>query len=221
MKLYINEISVLVLIIFYLPIVIWALRKIWASHLHGLTKLFAMFSAYVMAYLIPLGDVTYNSIAMAKLCPIAGMRIYKTVKVEGYLTDLGDGDILKKYPYQYIETKTYQTKPDRSLYYRKYEKQSDGTITSRLIDQPTAEYEVRRRGLRYDQTIHAEKASWVIENRITKEIIAEWLFFRALPGWLDRVLVYRWFGYGGSALSCTSRSDFSSWEQKVLLPKNI
>lgn len=219
MKLYISDLSIIVLVIFYLPIVLWVLRIIWKSNLKGATKTTALIGTLIVAYLIPLGDVTYNSIAMAKVCPTAGLHVYKTVEVEGYLTDIGDGDILKKYPYRFIETP--QLKTDGTYYWIHYERQPDGTISRGQLDQPKAEYEVRYGDGHYDQSTHTEKASWVIQSRITKETIAEWLFFRALPGWLDRVLVYRWFGSGGSALSCTSRSDFSSWEQKVLLPKQL
>jgi len=181
--------------------------------------------ATVLAYVIPLGDVTINSLAMAKVCPTAGLHIYKTVEVEGYI-DSGSELTLRQSPYKFIESPQFQI--NQTYRWKRFEKQPDGSISVKELLQPTAEYEVlmgntyakfngyERAG--YDQNTHTEKDRWLIRNRLTGEVLAEWLFYRALPGWVDRVLVYRWFGTGGSALSCTSGSDVSGWREKVLIP---
>ncbi|MDD2774937.1 MAG: hypothetical protein PHU06_03180 [Gallionella sp.] len=120
---------------------------------------------------------------------------------------------------------------DGTYYWVRTEKKPDGSITRIELSQPTAEYEVltgggyaEYRGLKLDENYNpetlTEKSRWVIRNRITGEVLAEWLFFNAIAGWLDNVLVYRWFGTGGGASSCTHNSDFSSWPKKILLPKH-
>ncbi|MDD2774879.1 MAG: hypothetical protein PHU06_02870, partial [Gallionella sp.] len=86
MKLYITAPSVFVLIVFYLPVVLWVLWRIGRSpRWRGMKKAGVMLLALLLAYAIPLGDVTYNSMAMAKVCPRAGLHIYKTVEVDGFI----------------------------------------------------------------------------------------------------------------------------------------
>jgi len=93
MKLYITAMSLFVLAVFYLPVVFWLLRRLWRSpRWPGMKKVGILFVAILLAYAIPLGDVTINSLAMAKVCPGAGLHIYKTVEVEGFSGDLGGRD---------------------------------------------------------------------------------------------------------------------------------
>lgn len=222
MKLYITEMSLFFLVLFYLPLVIWALLKLLKQPIHIAKKTALAILLLAAAYAIPLGDVTVNSLAMAKVCPTAGLHIYKTVEVDGFIGSTA----LRDTPYRFNESPTLQV--DGSYYWRRFEKQADGSISVTDLDKPTAEYEVltpngyaESLGIRldgYDQGTHQSR--WLIRNRVTGEVMAEWLFFSALPGWVDRFLVYRWFGTGGSALSCTWGSDFSGWREKVLIPKH-
>lgn len=225
MKLYITDLSLYVLAIFYLPLVLWVLWRVWRSlQWQGSKKAGVLLLALLLAYVIPLGDVTFNSLAMAKVCSSAGLHIYKTVEVEGFIGsyDLHGGQ------YQFYESPTLRT--NGTYYWKRFEKQPDGSISVKDLAQPSAEYEVLRgngygeyRGLKldgyYDPETHTKKSHWVIRNRITRDVLAEWLFFRAMAGWLDRILVYRWFGTGGDALSCTRNSDFSGWPEEILLPR--
>jgi len=217
--------SLFVLVVFYLPLVLWVLKRIWNSpRWHGIKKAGILILALILAYAIPLGDVTVNSLAMAKVCPTAGLHIYKTMEVEGFV---GHYD-LKNSPYRFIEFPAMQV--GGTYLWDRFEKQPDGSISMTRLKLPTAEYEVLMGGSYakfngyerggYDQKSHTEKDRWVIRNRLTGDVIAEWLFFRALPGWVDRFFVYRWFGTGGSALSCTWGSNVSGWREKVLIPKH-
>lgn len=218
MKLYITDMSLFVLAVFYLPVVLWLLWKLLKQPISILKKSVLAILLLAIAYAIPLGDVTVNSMAMGKVCPSAGLHIYKTVEVEGYLTDIGDGEILKKHPYRFIETKTYQTKPDGSRYYRKYERQPDGTITSELIDQPTAAYEFIFGQWYLDQERGVSVKQDVVRNRASNEFLAEKNLFNPLPGWLDNALVFRWFGYGGED-GCHGVPAYG-FESNVLVPKH-
>jgi len=61
MKLYITAPSLFVLIVFYLPVVLWVLRRIWRSpRLKGAAKAGLLILTLLLAYAIPLGDVTVN-----------------------------------------------------------------------------------------------------------------------------------------------------------------
>lgn len=101
MKLYISGISIIVLLVFYLPLVILLLLRIWLSGLQNLSKVTTMILVAVVAYAIPMWDVTANSVAMAKICPSAGLHIYKTVEVEGFAG--GSDDFLERYQYDFLE----------------------------------------------------------------------------------------------------------------------
>lgn len=97
MKLYITAPSVFVLIVFYLPAVLWVRRRIWRSpRRRGAGKAGLMMFTLLLAYAIPLGDVTYNSLAMAKVCPSVGLHVYRTVEVDGFI----DRYDLRGSPYQ-------------------------------------------------------------------------------------------------------------------------
>lgn len=216
MKLYITVPSVLVLIVFYLPVVLWVLWRIWRSpRWRGAGKVGILTLALLLAYAIPLGDVTVNSMAMAKVCPNAGLHIYKTVEVGGYLTEISDGNVLKKHPYQYIEVP--QLKADGTYNWLHYKAQSDRTIIYDQLAQPTAEYEVISVDWHLDRERSVESSAYVVRNRVTKEVLAEWNLFNPLPGWLDKTLVVRWFGAGGRN-GCHGEPAYG-FEYKVLIPK--
>jgi hypothetical protein len=216
MKLYITDLSLFVLIIFYLPFVLLVLWRVLRKSLPFGRKMGMAALIVVIAYAIPLGDVTINSIAMAKVCPSAGLHIYRTVEVEGYLTDIGDGDILKKHPYRFIERP--QLNVDGTYDWIHYEKQPDGTVFYGRLDQPTAEYEVAYEQWHVDKKRGVESSAYVVRNRLSGEVLAERNLFNPLPGWLDKILVYRWFGIGGRD-GCHGAPSAGIDESMILIPK--
>jgi len=215
MTLYITPPSIFILVVFYLPVVLWVLWRVGRSpRWQGAKKAGAMMLTLLLAYTIPLGDVTFNSMAMAKVCPSAGLHIYRTVEVEGYV-DSGSEITLRQSPYKFIESP--QLKVDGSYYWNRYEKQSDGTIYRTRLEQPTAANEIVYEQWHVDKERGIEASRYVVRNRISREILAEWNLFNPRPGWLDRMLVYRWFGTGGAA-GCHGISGYG-FESKVLIPK--
>lgn len=213
MKLYITSLSLFVLIFFYLPVVLWGLWQLWRSpRWQGARKATVLMLAVLLAYAIPLGDVTVNSIAMAKVCPSAGLHIYKTVEVEGFV---GSYD-LRGSSYQFYESPTLRT--DGTYFWRRFETQADGRIREKNLEQPTAEYEVIDGQWHADKRLGVEASTDVIRNRITGELLAERNIFNPLPGWLDKVLVIRWFGTGGR-YGCWGEPSAGINETKVLIPK--
>lgn len=196
MKFYITNLSLFVLIFLYLPFVLWVLWRVSRSpQLRGIWKVGVVILTVFLAYALPLGDVTVNSLAMAKACPNAGLHVYKTAEVEGYLTTIGDGGILKTHPYRFIEAP--QLKANGTYYWRRYEKNPDGSIGEKRLEKPTAEYEVVDGKWHVDDTRGVEVSIDVIRSRKSGEVLAEINLFNPLPGWLDKILVVRWFGTGG------------------------
>jgi len=213
MKFYITAMSLFVLAVFYLPLVFWVLKRIWqSSRWHGLKKVGMLTLATVLAYVIPLGDVTLNSLAMTKVCPTAGLHIYKAVEVEGFV---GHYD-LKGSPYRFIEFPAMQV--GGTYLWERFEKQPDGSISMIKLEQPTAEYEVAYEQWHVDKKRNVESSAYIVRNRITDEVLAERNLFNPLPGWLDKFLVYRWFGYGGQE-GCHGAPSAGIDEIKILIPK--
>lgn len=211
MKLYITNLSLWALIFFYAPIVLWLMWRIWRnSRLRVVEKTLALFSAVLLAYAIPLGDVTVNSIAMAKACPSAGLQIYKTAEVEGFVGRYGLRDV----PYQFIEFPKQRV--DGTDYWIRYERNPDGSISEKSLDQPTAEYEVIYEQWHVDRGRDVETSRYSIRNRLSGELLAEWNLFNPIPGWLDRTLVVRWFGAGGRD-GCHGDPAYG-FESRVLIP---
>ena len=215
MKLYMTSLSAWVLIIFYLPLVLFVLWKIVRKPLSTGKKSLALILFLILAYAIPLGDVTLNSIAMAQVCPSAGLHVYKTVEVEGYLTEMGDGELLNKYPYKFIEAPEHLV--DGSYRWWHYEKQPDGKIVITKLTQPKSDYEFVYVDWHIDKKRSVEASGRIIRNRSSGEILAERNFFNPISGWVDRVLVYRWFGYGGRE-GCHG-TPANGFESQVLIPK--
>lgn len=213
MKFYITNLSLFLLIFLYLPIIAWMMWRVWRSpQLRGAWKAGALMLAALLAYAVPLGDVTVNSLAMAKVCPSAGLHIYKTVKVEGFIGHYN----LRGSPYQFIEFPTLRA--NGTYYWVRSEKNPDGSISVKELAQPMAEYEVVDGQWYVDKSRGVEVKSEAIRNRISGEVIAERNLFNPLPGWLDKILVVRWFGTGGR-YGCWGEPSAGIDETKVLIPK--
>lgn len=215
MKLYISDLSAGMLIVLYLPLTLWLLWKVW----HGMQttraiRALVILILTVLAYAVPLGDVTAHSVSMAKVCPTAGLKIYKKVRVEGYF-DTGSGPRqIEQYGYRYIETQ----RPGSKVF--RYERQMDGGIKRIELDRPTAEYEVvyanqspvPEHGVRSMQR-------WHVRNRVTGEVVGEWLAFSPMHGWVDRFLLNRWFGAGLPGCDGEVLAKYESWRQELLPPQ--
>lgn len=215
MKLYITNLSLFVLLVFYLPAVLWVLWRIFRSpRWRGARKAGISLLIVTLAYVIPLGDVTVNSMAMAKVCPSAGLHIYRTVQVQGFV---GHYD-LRGSPYQFVEFPTLRA--NGTHYWQRFEKQPDGRTGVTELSQPTAEYEVISVDWHVDRERGVESRSYLIRNRISGELLAERNLFNPLPGWLDRILVVRWFGTGGRD-GCHGEPSAGINEAKVLIPMQL
>lgn len=214
MKLYISGLSLLVLAIVYVPLVIWLLSRIAKSQTLGRgKKAIAITIAAIAAYLIPFGDVTVNSIAMANVCPRAGLRIYRTAEVAGYFQPSWGEYLLKKHPYRFMEELVSTKQGQRVVRLER----KNNEIVRTILDSPSAEYEEAYETWRTDSEARVSRSRYLVRNRITGEILAERLLFNPLPGWVDRFLVLPWFG--GSIQGCHGPDAGAPFAYKVLVPK--
>ncbi|MES9857004.1 MAG: hypothetical protein ABW166_10415 [Sedimenticola sp.] len=229
MKLYISDLSLYVLMVTYLPLVIYLLvRLLLNKNISKLAKTVSIAVGIPIAYAIPFGDVTLNSMAMTKACPKAGLYVYKKVEVDGFLDSTVVPRDMARDGYQFMETYV------RGGGYARFDLQGDGEIIRTEMDEPTAEYEVRYEV--YSRTLdgtfrrlYSGKESfvykgeegieelpvvggkryggmerWHARNRITKEVVGEWITFSPLHGWVDRIFLHRLFG--ASLSGCNGRS---------------
>jgi hypothetical protein len=212
MKLYITDLSMLVLLLLYLPLVLFLLWRIVRSkRLSKLGKAVVIPIFLVIAYAIPLGDVTINSIAMAKVCPNAGLHVYKQVKVDGYFDPLGSLDTLERFSYRFIEV----TEPGGGVI--RLEKGGTGMIEKMRLARPTAQHEIRYEGWHVDRALGVSMLQDSIKDRTTGEVLGERLLFNPIPGWVDRTFVLRWFGE--AIQGCHGQPDYE-FRSKVLLPND-
>ena len=97
MRFYISGGALLLLTLVYLPVVVLVLRLLWRRlPARRAIRIGVAVLAAIAAAAIPLWDVAITSVQMARLCPSAGLKVYKAVEVEGYLTNFGGnlGEVL-------------------------------------------------------------------------------------------------------------------------------
>lgn len=192
MKLYISDLSIGMLLVLYLPLALWLLWRVSRSTaVTRKIKLIVIPVLLVLAAVMPIWDVVVNSLAMEKVCPTAGLHVYKKVRVDGYY-DTGSGPRqIEEYGYRYIETK----QPGGKVAH--YERQQDGSIKRTELEQPTAEYEVVYESRSPVPELGVRSMQrWHVRHRETGEVVGEWLAFSPMHGWVDRYLLNRWFGVG-------------------------
>ena len=216
MKLYISFPSILVLVFVYLPIVASLIWRLWKKKTPSrIRKSLGILIIAITAYAIPLGDVTLHGLAMAKACPKAGLHVYKKVQAEGYYNTRSSGEEIRRFGFRFMET----SRPgDKKITH--YERQPDDSIATSFQDAITAEYAVIYDPTRLEEGVRKQR--WWIRQRSDDEAVGEWLRFGAVPGWLDRVLVLRWFG-DSSVGSCGQlKGDLIGyWHTEIISAKKI
>lgn len=211
MKLYIGLAKPLLLVV-YLPLVLIGLVVLFSKVKSWKKRIWVIPLYLISAYVIPLGDVTLNSWNMAKVCSNAGLHIYRTVEVDGFIPELSiSTDLLKRYPYKFVETRP--RKKDNTVF--RIERVKDEFIE---IDgaQPTAEWEIVREPFDYpDKSLGVTVDGDVIRNRYTGEVIAEYFAYSAWQGWIDA-----WISsvIDNSAGVCYKRPKMFEKFQEILIP---
>lgn len=182
MRMYIGLAGPLLLYI-YLPIVLLVLAILIVKIKSWKTCTWAIPLYLLLAYAIPLGDVTWHSWNMNKACKNAGLHVYRTVVVDGFIPEQSVSEgVLEKYPYQFIETRPRKNKNDTVFRLERVNEQIikiDGA-------QPLAEWEYIRAHFDHpDKSLGVTVDREVIRNRRTGEVIAEDFSFKVWRGWID------------------------------------
>jgi hypothetical protein len=207
MKLYISDLAAYLLLLFYLPLALGALWKLARWHgLSGWRKGSALLVGVLLAYAIPLGDVTLNSITMERVCQRAGLHVYRKVVVDGYLDRHNLPANIDAYGYRFVEIPQSRLQRDRFVTedkaYVRYERDPDGRVVRHEVEVPISEYEVLRDHVSPvpNERLRSQVHTYV-RNRVTGEVLGEQFSFHPMHGWIDRLTLNRWFG--GSLAGCS------------------
>lgn len=181
MKLYIGLAAYLLFVV-YLPIVLTGLGILFKKLKPWRTRLWAVPLYLVVAYAIPLGDVTWHSWNMAKVCPNAGLHVYRTVVVDGFYGRYAGYDTMKELGYLFVET---SESPGIRGYIR-FERKNDEVVVLHKFPRITADWEIVDDRFDYpDHVLGVTVDRTIVRNRRTSEVIAEYVSYGAWRGWLD------------------------------------
>ncbi|MDP3845821.1 MAG: hypothetical protein Q8R10_05280 [Pseudomonas sp.] len=211
-KFYIGLAKPLLLFV-YLPIVLAGLLFLVTRRLPWHKKAPALLAYLIIAYAVPLGDVTVNSINMAKMCGKVGLHVNRAVEVDGYFARGTPAVDLRKYKYSFVEF----SQPGIPVTHLE---RINGEIVKSRISEPAAEWE--NIVLAFDQRDIANGVSVsqheVIRSRKSGEILAEEISYAAWSGWLDRKIAAL---IDNSIGSCYSRPFMYESIDKILIPKDL
>ena len=177
MKLYIGLAGPLLLYV-YLPLALIGLAVLFFKVQPWKTRAWAIPLYLILAYAIPLGDVTWHSWNMAKVCPKAGLQIYRTVKADGFMH--GGEYTVRERGYLFAESKINLS--DGLV--TRWEKTKFGVQRFDRVS-PKSEWElVSSTALpAYEQGVSKEYEA--IRNRVNGEIVAERSVYIAWRGCVD------------------------------------
>ena len=210
MKLYIGLAGPLLLFV-YLPLVLIVLAVLFSKIKSWKHRAWVAPLCLILAYAIPLGDVTWHSWNMAKVCPKAGLHVYRTAVVDGFLGEFSGGDTLRQHPYVFVERTTFPGTSDAV----RFSRSGDKVINIR-IPRPTAEWEYIRAPFDYpDKLLGVTVNREIIRNRVTGEVIAEDISFRAWRGWIDAKIASVIDNVAGV---CYERPGMSDKFPEILVP---
>src|SRR5262249_42211215 len=107
MNLYITGIALALIGVLYGPVAFLVLRFFWKklSAQQRARRIGVIIVASLVATGIPLWDVLITSAQMAMLCAGAGITVKRTVKVDGFYTNLGGADLVKKKGFRFVEVR--------------------------------------------------------------------------------------------------------------------
>ncbi len=204
------------LIIFYLPSASFVLWQLWRHLPKSLPiRVAGVFFSACIATAIPLGDVFSTSLKMVELCPKAGIFVKRSVRVEGFFTDFGSPDQLKR-GFRYVESRG----PGDRI--RLYTKDGDSVQKTEF---DAKQYQVKSR---YEFIHDAELGSYegrrdigiqksVVRDRETGEELGYTLRYSIFPGWVDRNTIGL---FGMIGWKCDAHVDQTIFLLKqVLLPE--
>ena len=190
MNFYISPGAAFLLVIFYMPLALYLVLRVWRdSKLSQKKRTGILIGGLLVAAAIPLWDVTITSVQMATLCQKAGVFVNHSVKVDGFLTNFPGRPLLDR-GFQFIE----QREDDgRYVIYTR----QDGAVGKQNLNaktyQPKSRYEflhdIESGALPNALNIGVHKS--IVRDRMTGGELGHTLAYTAFPGWVDRQTISR------------------------------
>lgn len=215
MKLYLGLAGPLLLWV-YLPLALIGLAVVFGKLRNWKARAWVCPIYLILAYLIPLGDVTWHSWNMSKVCPTAGLHVYRTVVVEGFIPEtVVSQDLLEKYGYRFVETRPRSDKNGTVLRFERV----GAKIFQIANATPIAEWEIVRDRIDYpDKSLGVTVQRDLIRNRSTGEVIAEDATFSAWRGWIDTAVAAL---IDNSAGVCYRKPSLLDSFSEILIPAEV
>jgi len=216
-RFYISGLMYWFLLVVYLPLVLLVLVWVWRRVLPAGWgwKLGGTVVYLVLVFLLPLGDVLYTNWQMARLCPDAGLHVYRSVEVDGFYSEVGlvPREELGK-GYQYVEFAA----PGQRLGW--VERGADGVVIEGSCPREDASCKPRSRYWLTSTTNEAILSSvlrdeYRVVDHDTGEVLGRSTSYAALPGQLDRWLLQM---FDPVVWTCGEFSD-RVLQERILMPR--
>lgn len=209
-KLYIGLAGPLLFFV-YLPFVMvglfFLLRMKWRLWI----KIPVLLVCLITAYSLPLGDVTINSMNMARMCEKVGLHVKRAVEVDGYFSHGTPPVDLRTSEYSFVEF----AQPGGTVIHLE---KVNGEIVKSRIAEPVAEWESIVLAFDIQDVANGVSISQhkVIRNRKSGEVIAEEISYSAWSGWLDKKIAVL---IDNSLGACYSRPFMYESVKEILIPR--
>lgn len=215
--LYMSGLMQLFLVFVYVPLVLLGLRWVWRRMLPSGWgwKVGGTISYLALATLLVLGDVLYTHWQMARLCPDAGLHVYRSVEVEGFYSEIGlDARAELERGFQYVEFK--KGSEELGWVQQAVEGSVDGRCSRSAPNcAPRSRYWLIEALYQpVSRTVYFNE--FCIIDRNTQQVLGLSRTYVALPGWLDRFLLQM---LDPTVWPCGERSA-ADLTKAVLLPRS-
>lgn len=184
---YITGLGIIIYLVLYLPAVLVFLWSLWRQIKHLLWPVVVPLGLVLVT--LPFWDVYITSLDASRLCKEqGGLHVYKTVEVEG-IASYGEEYWLNN-GFSYVEHAGVGPGKHSKLY--RYTLKN-GKVESQEISGLSAIYSIRSGDNHKPLTRSIFRLSQQTFNRITNEVLGEYVRLNIHPGWFDS-LTLGWAG---------------------------
>lgn len=220
------------ILLIWLPLSIWLLRKIGLGLKPGPFKWATLGLLAMVFAAIPVGDDAYIQWNFNRLCRDAGMHYEKKIAVDGFYdsTMTGPGsagpvtnpqmiESREQAGFRFLERRAGYVPGkygDQPLRYSHVEK-ADGKWEVSILDHPTARYHYKYLSQHEPIAFRVRKVDIAIVDTETNKVVGRQLIYTRYPGWLDGL----WLGYfDAQGKQCPTSDKHGDLLTTVLIPTN-
>jgi hypothetical protein len=201
------------ILLIWLPVSIWLLRKTNLVLKPGPFKWAALGLLGVVLAVLPVGDDAYIQWHFNRLCRDAGLHYEKRIAVDGfYDSTMRSGyELLEKAGFRFIEHW------DRINGKIERVERVGGEWRVTVLDRPTARYHYKDSSQHDFVALQVTKYEAVILDTETAKVVGRRTIYTRYPGWLDS----RWLGFfDARGKQCPSSDKVGDLLTAVLIPTN-